>query len=598
MRYPPSMSAPRHRPSAAWLNAFSGSSSQRPWGSVLLGVALVFLVAGLVWGARAFQEASQWVVDTNQVRMDVENILVGINEAESSHRGFLLGSDPVMRRQSIMGQGRTLELSRKLPDLLDENPVQQVRARELHALVQRRFDLIEEVASIYQQGGLAKAQAHWKGLRAGNRLPEQTRDLATLMVAEEHRLLQDRQRRTSSLALWVEVMALAGMTVAIAMVALSGLAYRREGRIRDRATQATQAANDRLAMSLAEVEREHLATQELADFASLLQGCQTIPEIFQVATHSITQILPGTSGSFYLMRTSGDHAEVQADWGDYWKDRPNSIAPSQCWALRQGRAFQSQPDRLVCPHRNSEISVPVDCSTCVPMMVQGSEVGLIFIQHDPKWGSGAMAEAVSEQLALAITNMRLRETLRTQSLRDPLTGLSNRRELDENLPREIARSQSANQPTSLMVLDIDHFKRFNDTFGHDAGDSVLREFAHLLRKSVRIEDIVARLGGEEFIVVLPSMPSAAAAVLAEDIRARVEQMEVVHRGVSLGKITCSIGVAECPRHATEAATLVSTADAALYRAKTRGRNRVAVSDGSLDLPKENRRAPPPCPPAP
>lgn len=591
------MSTPRPAP-AAWLNAFTGTSDRRPWGSVLLGALLVLLVAGLVWGARAFQEASQWVVETNQARMDVENILVGINEAESTHRGFLLGSDPAMRRQSIMAQGRTLDISKQLPGLLADNPVQQNRARELHILVQRRFELIEEVAEIYQKGGLAAAQMHWKSLRQGNRLPEQTRELATLMVAEEHRLLQDRQRRTSRLAFVVEAMALAGMTVAIALVFLSGLAYRREGRIRDRATQATQVANERLALSLAEVEREHVATQELASFASLLQGCQTIDEIFQVASHSIVRILPGTSGSFYLMRASGDHAEAQSDWGDFWKDRPNTIAPSQCWALRQGRAFQSHPDRLVCPHRDGAISVPVDCSTCVPMMVQGSEVGLIFIQHALPWTGAALADAVSEQLALAITNMRLRETLRTQSLRDPLTGLSNRRELDENLPREIARSQSSSQPTSLMVLDIDHFKRFNDTFGHDAGDSVLREFAHLLRKAVRAEDLVARLGGEEFIIVLPSMPSDRAFTMAQDIRTRVEQMEVVHRGVSLGKVTCSIGIAECPRHATDAARLVNMADAALYRAKTQGRNRVVVSDGSLDLPKENRRAPAPCPPAP
>lgn len=560
-----------------WLNTFAINGNKRPWGIIVLGIVLIALAGGLVWGSRSFLEASRWVVHTNQVRVDVETILVSINEAESTHRGFLLSNDMELRRQSLMAQGKALELVKELPMLVIDNPLQHKKALVLEQLVTKRFDLIENVAHVYQTKGFEEAHKTWLLFREGNQLPEQTRALATEMVKEEHRLLQARQKRTGQLAVWVEIMAISGMGISIALVLLNGMAYRRERRVHHRAAQSTQLAHDQLAESLADIEKEHVATQALANFASLLQGCQTIEDIFQVAKHSINNILPNTSGTFYLMRTSRDHVEAQADWGQAWPERPDSFMPVHCWGMRQGRSFKSVPHQLCCPHRQGQTTVSMDWSTCVPMTAQGSEVGLLFIQHPEKWNGSAMAEAVSEQLALAITNMRLRETLRTQSLRDPLTGLSNRREIDEQLPREIARSQQDKQPMSLLVLDIDHFKRFNDRFGHDAGDDVLREFSHTLRQSVRTQDIVARMGGEEFMIVLLGTNAKQAQQVADHIRVQVEAMNVSHRGISLGKVTTSIGVAECPQHATDAQTLITMADAALYQAKNQGRNRVAVA---------------------
>jgi diguanylate cyclase (GGDEF)-like protein len=168
--------------------------------------------------------------------------------------------------------------------------------------------------------------------------------------------------------------------------------------------------------------------------------------------------------------------------------------------------------------------------------------------------------------------------LRSQSIRDPLTGLYNRRYLEEMLERETRRAVRAEHGLGVLMLDLDHFKSFNDTYGHDAGDTVLRETAAFLLKSVRAEDIVCRFGGEEFIVILPLADLSVTQARAERIRSKIRELQVLHQGLSLGMVTVSVGVAELPQHGTSPKVLIEAADAALYRAKKAGRDRVAVAD--------------------
>ena len=193
----------------------------------------------------------------------------------------------------------------------------------------------------------------------------------------------------------------------------------------------------------------------------------------------------------------------------------------------------------------------------------------------------ALANMFAEQVALSLANIRLREALRSQSIRDPLTSLYNRRYLEEMMDRETRRAIRADSGLGVLMLDLDHFKRFNDTFGHDAGDAVLRETASFLSKSVRAEDIVCRFGGEEFMILLPGADLATTEARAERIRSRLRDVTVVYEGQSLGIITVSIGVAEAPQHGTSPQALIAAADAALYRAKREGRDRVVIA-GSAD----------------
>jgi diguanylate cyclase (GGDEF)-like protein len=219
---------------------------------------------------------------------------------------------------------------------------------------------------------------------------------------------------------------------------------------------------------------------------------------------------------------------------------------------------------------------------CLPLLSHGEATGILHFQMiepgELQPPVLLMANMFAEQVSLSLANIQLREALHNQSIRDPLTGLYNRRYLEETLERETRRAVRAEQGLGVMMLDLDHFKKFNDTHGHDAGDAVLRETASFLLKSVRAEDIVCRFGGEEFIVILPAADLKTTQARAERIRNRLREMTVLHQGQSVGMVTASIGVAELPQHGTSPQVLIAAADAALYRAKKEGRDRVITAD--------------------
>ena len=188
-----------------------------------------------------------------------------------------------------------------------------------------------------------------------------------------------------------------------------------------------------------------------------------------------------------------------------------------------------------------------------------------------------LASMASDQIALALANLKLRSTLHYQSTRDPLTQLYKRRYLLETLEREIARSTRSNKDLSVVVIDIDHFKIYNDSFGHAAGDHVLREFGTLLRQTIRDSDIACRYGGEEFVLVLPECCGDDAYKRADELRKQASDLSVDHLGQELGEITISIGISSFPRQGASASALLAEADAALYKAKSQGRDCVVVS---------------------
>jgi two-component system cell cycle response regulator len=183
-----------------------------------------------------------------------------------------------------------------------------------------------------------------------------------------------------------------------------------------------------------------------------------------------------------------------------------------------------------------------------------------------------MTERFCEHASLALRNASLVEELRAMAATDGLTRVANRRSFEVALAREIARSRRTDEPTSLVLVDIDHFKALNDRYGHQAGDEVLKAVAAALVEGCRAADVVARYGGEEFVVVLHSCATASAMETAERLRAAVSAVDV-----GTGGVTASFGVATFPYDAGDPHALVKTADTALYRAKREGRNRVVVA---------------------
>jgi diguanylate cyclase (GGDEF)-like protein/PAS domain S-box-containing protein len=329
-------------------------------------------------------------------------------------------------------------------------------------------------------------------------------------------------------------------------------------------------------------ERSHRATL-LAQMGELLQSCQTREEVFTAALGFAPKIFPSRRGAVALFNPSDNLVEVAGQWHECQLPI-TSFEPESCWALRTGHPHLvlARDTTARCAH-----AVGVESTyLCVPILAQGEALGILHIQateKDPSMGEAELSfkTTFAAQVGLSVANIRLREALRAQSTKDPLTGLYNRRYLQEILDREIRRAIRAGQSLGILMVDLDHFKNFNDTYGHDAGDAVLREAAAFLVRSVRAEDFVCRYGGEEFVVVLPTADLNAAEARAERIREKFRELIVTHSGRSLGLITASIGVAALPNHGTSEKVLLESADTALYRAKREGRDRVVVADAVL-----------------
>jgi diguanylate cyclase (GGDEF)-like protein len=281
-----------------------------------------------------------------------------------------------------------------------------------------------------------------------------------------------------------------------------------------------------------------------------------------------------------LTKASRNLVELVARWGE--PEGPvDPFAPDECWALRRGRAHQSGEGRLEPPCEHG-CQRGKGQSFCVPMMAHGESIGVFRISTlAPGFNETErhLVHTIAERIGLALANLRLRDALRLLSVRDPLTGLFNRRYMEEASEREMRRSTRHQTPLGVVMIDIDHFKRFNDTYGHEAGDALLREFGTLVRAQTRREDIACRYGGEEFLLILPEADAVTTAQCAEKLRRAMEHLSVDVNGQAVGQVTASFGVAAFPEHSDSFTALVRIADKALYAAKSAGRNRVSVPPG-------------------
>jgi diguanylate cyclase (GGDEF)-like protein/PAS domain S-box-containing protein len=334
--------------------------------------------------------------------------------------------------------------------------------------------------------------------------------------------------------------------------------------------------NERMMMELH--KRSDRATM-LARMGELLQSCVNRDEVFAAALGFAPKIFPAVRGALAALDSGRNTAEVIGSWMECPLPA-REFEASACWALRTGHPHlvPAGDGTARCAH-----AVGVDHTyLCIPILAQGETLGVLHFQatdEAPQMEASELSfkTTFAGQVGLSIANIRLREALRTQSVRDALTGLYNRRYLEEALEREIRRASRAKQSLGLMILDLDHFKRFNDTYGHDAGDAVLREAAALLVNNVRVEDLVCRFGGEEFVVILPTAELEAARTRAERLRSGMRENTMMYQSKSLGQVTFSVGVAAFPQHGSSPKELMAAADSALYEAKRAGRDRVIVA---------------------
>ena len=552
----------------------------------LIFSALVFVAigVGVFVGAQRFIADARLVAHTHEVISRVDEIQSMVLDAESAERGYLLTGSQAYLLDYQMSVERLPLLLAALSKSVTDNPDQVHNASKLKELVNRRLQQIQHVVDIFDAQGLDSARAAIN--QTASRTTSAIREQVRTMVEQEHELLVERaasSRRSADLLLGL---AFAGIPFGLAVVASVYGILLSELRRRSRAEKRAASASQQLAGNLEQIERSSADLQTLGRYTGLLQSCANPEEALDISARTLEALMPNVAGSVYLLRASNDRAENIVSWGTPLIETSAFLVPSDCWAIRRGQPHVI--DDLLrdasCPHITRPEPGKSVATACIPMSAQGTQIGFLFLSGA---GPGPLprlhiAESAVEQLSLALSNLRLRESLRLQSIRDPLTGLYNRRYLEESLTREIARCGRRNLPLSVIMLDVDHFKQFNDTHGHGGGDALLAAVGQLLSSRLRGEDIACRYGGEEFTVILPESDSSDALRRAEELRLALSQMSVPLSGKTLPPITASLGVASYPVDGVAGLTLLRKADAALYRAKRSGRNRVAPFDAALD----------------
>ena len=318
-----------------------------------------------------------------------------------------------------------------------------------------------------------------------------------------------------------------------------------------------------------------------SDARDQLQMCVTVKDACDVMVQFVSTLLDGTSGAMCMIDNSRQMLEVQCVWGSN-SDIRDVFPMDSCCCLRTGqiRWRDSRASVVNCGHF---AATPPHRYVCLPLIADSDTLGILYVDCGSDEAMGTVERSLGQLCALlqlssvSIAALRLRGRLENQSIRDDLTGLFNRRFMEIALEREIHRASRKESSLAVFMIDVDHFKWFNDTYGHQAGDTVLREIADRFLLTVRGEDVVCRYGGEEFVMILPDIQANKAVERAESIRKAIADLRVTNHSQSLGPITISIGVAIYPEDGREAEPLLQAADRRLYDAKKNGRNQVVFT---------------------
>jgi diguanylate cyclase (GGDEF)-like protein len=403
-------------------------------------------------------------------------------------------------------------------------------------------------------------------------------------------LLMNRWKQAHGEAL-TDVAIAASLVAFTLRLALTQFHQQQEIAGRKAAQKQLTASHEQISHLLDNARRQTAEITQISELGSLLQACTSREEIFRLIPERMRRLFPGASGSISLLSASRNRVESAAEWGVCPTDR--IFSPEQCWALRRGCTHAHPGGRSVprCSHLLGE-----GPSVCIPLIANGDTFGTLAIQNnddplfpnsDPIDGSDVfarrlqLAATAAEHISVAIANLNLRESLRVQAVRDPLTGLYNRRYMQEFLDRELHLARRKRRPLAVMMLDLDYFKRYNDNFGHSAGDQALAAVGETLLRCVRAEDVVCRYGGEEFALILPECSLRQATARAEEICRRIRENRA--QPDQPGVLTVSIGVAAFDETTDRVDLLLKFADEALYQAKGAGRDRVVAASPAAAL---------------
>ena len=333
-----------------------------------------------------------------------------------------------------------------------------------------------------------------------------------------------------------------------------------------------QKANEELVALVAELKKRDQEMQLLNRMNDLLQTCATKLEAYQVVSMAASDLFSGQTGCLAILHPQDQHFVVVVRWGN--EELVETVfSREDCWAMRRGQLHEVVDSQvgLVCRHF---FHPPETGYLCAPLMVQGEALGVLSLLGGEQKGGHfvhqQLAVAMGEGIKLALSNIDMREELREQALRDPLTGLYNRRYMEDSLARELFSTQRQESSLCVAMLDIDRFKFINDTFGHAAGDLLLGELGRILRENLRRSDIACRYGGDEFVLILPDSSLEDTGHRVQKILDLVKELRIWQGNQLLDPVTVSAGVVAAHEHNFNQHDVLQAVDQALYLAKQAG----------------------------
>jgi len=555
-----------------------------PFAFVLM---LAFLVA-MAWDSfsrtRELLSSLAYVEHTHQVLYELDAIQDGLQDARRAWAHYILTPEKQDLDAFDEAVKQTWMRVDRVVYLTKEDAAQQERLKQLQTWIG------EELQQLRDNLRVSKTLLIYHSAESDFKL-DRVRNAILKFRDEQEAILAERNKAAQLRAQEVERSVSVRIGGFSALMAVLFLLVIRESKKLRIAEQSALHSQTRLEGSLQQLQSETESGKLLNELQANLQICVNPPEAYEVLGGYAQKFIPNTAGAVFAIDSSRNLMGVMASWGDSLSPTQHILSPEDCCAMRGGRLhLQVETSRgLTCRHFAG--SIP-DAYVCLPLAALGETLGILHLSapssSDFTAARLAMIQQAGEYAALRLANLRLREKLHDQSIRDPLTGLYNRRFLEATLEQELHRSSRHHTGLGVIMADIDKFKGFNDSFGHTAGDIVLKEVGALLRRSVRTEDIVCRYGGEEFLMVLPDTTLESVRERAEVMRDAIEKLELQHAGHALGKITASFGLSFSQDGVLTPDILMRYADEALYESKRRGCNCVSLSDSVANLLAEKQ----------
>jgi diguanylate cyclase (GGDEF)-like protein len=542
---------------------------------------LGFLVA-MAWdgysSTRQLLNAQAYVQRTHETLHELDGVEDGIQDARESWLHYVLTPE---KQDLVAFEDAEVRIWTQLDHVYNLDLEHQESIRSLRSLIK------DELRQLRDDMRTQRTKLIYHSAESDEKR-DRVRDAIQKFKEEEVRLLSDRNLAAEHGAVQITRSVSVRIAVFSALMAVLFLLVMRDSKKLRVAEQKALFAQTRLEGSLLQLQSETENSRLLNELQADFQICVSPREAYKVAATYLHKFLPGSGGTVYSLYATENRIETVAMWPESDNDKYLSFSTEDCCAVRGGRLHThlETPRGVACRHFSGQAPAAY---ICFPLSALGETLGILHVNAaSPALFTPArltLVQQIGEYAALRLANLKLKEKLQDQSVRDPLTGLYNRRFLETTLEKELRRTGDREDGTGIGIImaDIDGFKLFNDTFGHEAGDHVLREIGRLLRHSVRSEDIVCRYGGEEFLAVIPDSSPESVCERAELMRNAIAKLDLEHNGRHLGSITASFGISFAKNSESSSDTLLRRADEALYVAKRSGCDCVRVCESLATL---------------